>query len=179
MRQPLIVLLISLAAAGAAQAGTRIYSFDPADAATRQRVDKGLTFIFDRGMVGMRVKEVLATEARARAKVEPVGERGLGVKLDQILPRGANAWELYEIVGEDQGPAMIRAFCPGSTKGWLVFSAIRPRRELTVHALGDDGAGKARLCATLKLSYRGEWSTGQVNGPSGALTTPFSPSRPN
>jgi hypothetical protein len=54
---------------------------------------------------------------------------------------------------------MVHAFCPGSTKGWLVFGPLRPRQDVTVHALGDDPAtGKARLCASLNFTFRGEWA---------------------
>jgi hypothetical protein len=153
------ILAAALAAAGQAHAAQKIYSYIPADAATRKRIDSGLTFVFDKGLVGMRVKEILATEARARAALVPVGDKALGAPLRSVLPEGASERDLYEVAAEDQGPAMVRAFCPGSTRGWLVFGPLRARRWLVVHALGDDPqTGKARLCATLNFEFRGEWA---------------------
>jgi hypothetical protein len=154
-----LVLAVAMAAAGQAQAAQKIYSYVPADAATKKRIDSGLTFVFDKGVVGMRVKEVLATEAKARAALVPVGDKALGAPLSKVLPAGASEHDLYEVAAEDQGPAMVRAFCPGSTKGWLVFGPMRARRDLVVHALGDDPkTGTARLCATLNFEFRGEWA---------------------
>lgn len=145
--------------AGEAQAARRIYSFLPADAATRARIDSGLTFVLDQGMFGARVEEILATEAKARAGLEPVSEKPLGLRLDAVLPKGSFERDLYAVKDEDQGTAMIRAFCPGSTHGWLVFGPVRARRNLVVQALGNDPAtGKARHCATLSFTFRGEWA---------------------
>lgn len=152
-------LSLALAGAGQAQAAQKIYSYVPSDAATRKRIDSGLTFVFDKGLVGMRVKEVLATEAKARAALVPVGDKELGAPLSKVLPAGAGERDLYEVTAEDQGPAMVRAFCPGSTEGWLVFGPMRARRDLVVHALGDDPqTGAPRLCATLNFTFRGEWA---------------------
>lgn len=153
------VLCAAVAAASQAQAAQKIYSYVPADAATKARIDSGLTFVFDKGLVGMRIKEILATEAKARAALVPVGDKELGAPLRTVLPEGASERDLYEVAAEDQGPAMVRAFCPGSTKGWLVFGPMRARRGLVVHALGDDpSAGGPRLCATLRFDFRGEWA---------------------
>lgn len=144
---------------GQAQAAQKIYSYLPTDAATKKRIDSGLTFVFDKGLIGMRVKEVLATEAKARAALIPVGDKELGAPLSSVLPAGAAERDLYEVAAEDQGPAMVRAFCPGSTKGWLVFSPMRARRDLVVQAIGaDPKTGAPRHCATLKFTFRGEWA---------------------
>jgi hypothetical protein len=153
-----VLALSLLALPGAAHAGQRIFSYDPADAATRARIDNGLTFVFDKGLFGMRVKELFSTQAAARAYVEPVDERELGERLDRIVPPDGAA-ELYRIADREQGPGMVRAFCPGSTTGWMVFSPMRARSPLTVHVLGNDPAGgKAKLCTTLRMTYRGEWA---------------------
>ena len=142
----------------AAHAGQRIFSYDPADAATRARIDNGLTFVFDKGLFSMRVKELFSTQAAASAFVEPVSDRELGAPLNRIVPPDG-ATELYRISDREQGPGMVRAFCPGSTTGWMVFSPMRARSPLTIHVLGDDAAtGKAKLCTTLRLTYRGEWA---------------------
>ena len=144
-------------------AAEKMYSYVPADPATRARTDEGLTFVFDKGIMGMKMKTVMATQAHAEADVEPADERELGVKLDKILPKGEGLRQLYSVRTVNQGPAMIKAFCPGSTKGWLVFSVLRPRQGAVVHALGDDPVtGKAHYCATLNFDFRGEWRVPQV-----------------
>jgi hypothetical protein len=173
-----VILTFALLAAGQAQAAQKIYSYVPADAATRARIDSGLTFVFDKGLIGMRVKEVLATEAKARAALIPVGDKQLGAPLAKILPAGAGERDLYEVAGEDEGPAMVRAFCPGSTRGWLVFGPMRARRGLVVHALGDDPqTGAPHLCATLRFDFRGEWAIplrgAGVSVPQDPMRSPF------
>lgn len=156
---PTLIFAAAFMATDPAQGAQKIYSYVPADAATKARIDSGLTFVFDKGMVGMRVKEVLATEAKARAGLEPVGDKQLGAPVARVLPAGAGERDLYQVTAEDQGPAMVRAFCPGSTTGWLVFGPLRARRDLVVHALGKDPqTGAPKLCATLNFSFRGEWA---------------------
>jgi hypothetical protein len=100
----------------------------------------------------------MSTEAPASADLEPAEDRELGVSLRSLIGR-SNADDLYRITDADQGPAMVRAFCPGSTKGWLGFGPIKERRPLEVQVLGDDPkTGKARHCATLQLIFRGDWN---------------------
>jgi hypothetical protein len=173
-----LALFLGLAAASQAHAAQKIYSYVPADAATRQRIDSGLTFVFDKGLLGMRVKEILATEAKARAALIPVGDKELGVPLRTVLPAGAGERDLYEVAAEDQGPAMVRAFCPGSTRGWLVFGPMRARRGLVVHALGNDPqTGAPRLCATLSFEFRGEWAI-PLRGAGSGIPVSQDPMRP-
>lgn len=174
MRKPVLALLaLSLLGASPAAAAEKMYSYDPADAPTKQRIDKGLTFIFDRGLFGMRVREVLSTEARVSAKLTPVNERELGAKLETVLPAHAYERDVYLIGDDNQGPAMVRAFCPGSTKGWLVFAPIRVTQPLTVQVLGDDQAtGKPHHCATLSLAFRGEWRLQPLGPPVDYLPPP-------
>jgi hypothetical protein len=157
------VRIIALAAFAAlvatpAVAAEKIYSYDPANAQTRALVDNGLTFVFERNLFGFRMKELLATQASVAAEVEPAAERELGARLERLLPAGAGERALYRITDAEQGPAMIRVLCPGSTRAWLVFGAPRPRRDLTMHAIGDDPqTGAARYCTSLELTFRGEW----------------------
>lgn len=162
MRRLILTALGLMAVASAAGAAEKMYSYVPADPATKARTDEGLTFVFDKGIIGMRMKIVMATQAHAEADVEPADERDLGVRLDKILPEGAGERQLYAVKPANQGTAMVKAFCPGSTKGWLVFGVLRPREGAVVHALGDDPAtGKARYCTTLKFDFRGEWRVPQ------------------
>ncbi len=157
----LALLLALLAAAPSAQAAEqRIYSYDAADQKTRELIGSGLTFVFDKGLLAMRVKEILSTEARASIFVDPVGEKELGVRLDRLLPPADWAGDIYRIADREQGPGMVRAFCSGSSKGWLIMTPLKANRRLIVHAVGDDpSGGPPRLCATLRFAFRGEWTT--------------------
>lgn len=158
MKSTLAAMGACLIATNALAADQRIYSYDPADAETRARVDQGLTLVMDKGVFSLTVREVLATQARAKAILEPAYERELGERLDRILPQGAWGNDIYRINDREQGPGMIRAFCPGSTKGWLVITPPKARRPVYIHALGEDPtSGKVKYCATLNLAFRGEW----------------------
>lgn len=154
-----LAVTLALAAAPAAHAAKGMFSYDPNNEATRRLTDRGLTFVFEKGfMGGALVEQVLATEAPAAANLKPASYRDLGVPLDTLIGRDALERDLYEVTTDAQGTAMVRAWCPGSTKGWLAFGPVRVRRPLRVHVIGDDPAGgKARLCATLDLRFRGEW----------------------
>ena len=159
MKRPfLIAMSAALAATAAYAADQRIYSYEPADKETRQRVDQGLTLVMDKGMFGMTIRQVLATQARATAILQPAYERDLGDRLDRILPKGAWGSDVYLVTDREQGPGMVRAFCPGASKGWLVITPPKARRPVAIHALGEDPAsGKAKYCTTLSLNFRGEW----------------------
>lgn len=160
-----LVVLIGLAAAQPASAADRMWTYDPADAATRALVDNGLTVLFDKGLFGIRVREVLSNQASATARLEPASERDLGARLAGVLPEGAFASQIYAVLPEAEGSAMVRALCPGSSRGWLVFGPMRERRDLKVHALGDDPAtGAPRHCAELTLRFRNAWG-GMVRDP--------------
>lgn len=143
----------------ASAANKGMFSYYPSNDETRALADSGFTLVFEKGLMGaVRLQKIMATEAPASADLEPADERGLGERLSDVIGR-SDANDLYQIdAGADQGAAMIRAFCPGSTKGWLAFGTIKARRNLTVNALGDDPkTGKARLCTTLQFTFRGEW----------------------
>jgi hypothetical protein len=136
-----------------------MFSYYPADAATRELTDNGFTLVFDKAVMGgVRLKKLMSTEAPASADLEPAEARELGVSLRSLIGE-SDANDLYRIADGDQGPAMVRAFCPGSTKGWLAFGPVKARRDLEIQVLGDDPkTGKARRCATLQLTYRGDWN---------------------
>lgn len=159
VRPFVLALTLALATTSAAHAAKGMFSYDPNDEATRRLTDRGLTFVFEKGFLGgALVEQVLATEAPAAANLKPAAYRDLGVPLDSLIGREAIERDLYEVTADAQGSAMVRAWCPGSTKGWLAFGPVRVRRPLRVHVIGDDPAGgKARLCATLDLRFRGEW----------------------
>lgn len=146
--------------AGPAAAATGMFSYYPADQETRALTDNGFTLLFDKRTLGaVRLRTLMSTQARAQADLEPAEERELGVSLRKLIG-DSDAYDLYRIGEADQGPAMVRAFCPGSTKAWLSFGPVKARRNLEIRVLGDDPkTGKARACATLNMIYRGDWNT--------------------
>jgi hypothetical protein len=154
-----LIGLAALAVATPAWAGRGMYSYYPSDAATRELADNGFTLLFDKALLGgVRLRKLMSTEAPVSADLEPADDRELGVPLRSLIG-DSGADDLYRIGQADQGPAMVRAFCPGSTKGWLAFGPVKVRRNLEIQVLGDDPkSGKARRCATLELTYRGDWN---------------------
>lgn len=150
-----------LASASAAQAETRMFSYDPISLDAKRLTGAGVTILFDQGLLGGgKPIKVLATGVPAEARLMGGRQRDLG-------PGGLSAMEgvdadatLYEVdASKAQGKIYVRAFCPGSTRLWLSFSTIVIRRDLRIQAFGDDpkAQGRARLCGTLDFSYRGEW----------------------
>lgn len=165
MRICLTILAAASAVATPALAEQGMFSYYPTNDETRALADNGFTLVFDKGFMGaVRLKKIMSTEAPASAALEPAWERDLGVSLRELIGR-SDANDLYLIGQADQGPAMVRAFCPGSTKGWLAFGPVKVRRPLEIRAFGDDPAtGKARHCATLQFAFRGEWKTQAPGG---------------
>jgi hypothetical protein len=159
MKSPFVLTAtLILAAATPALAAQGMFSYYPADNETRELADNGFTLVFDKAVMGgVRLRKLMSTEAPAAAELEPADDRELGVSLRSLIGR-SDANDLYRIADGGQGPAMIRAFCPGSTKGWLAFGPVKVRRNLEIQALGDDPkTGKARHCATLQMNFRGAW----------------------
>ncbi len=171
MRLALLIALAVGALSTAAHAERRMFSYDPISPDAKRLTGAGLTVLFEQGLLGsVKPIKVLATGVPAqglliRGKESDLGPKGLtgfeGVDTDATL---------YEIDPKaEQGKIYIRAFCPGATRLWLSFGSIATRRDLRLQAFGDtpnaaDGKdpaasarGKARLCATLDFSWRGEW----------------------
>jgi hypothetical protein len=144
--------------AGAAWAGVRIFSYDPANAST-QRTAGDLTFEFNQRLLFTRVLSIRSTEGEAAADLKPADERALGGGgLTRLIGPRAQERDLYEVQPGQQGSAMIRAFCPGSTRAWLAFGRLAEGVALRVRVIGDDpNGGRARLCHTLDFNFRGEW----------------------
>lgn len=153
-----------LAAAPApAMADDAFLSYDPVNELARNLL-RGITIQVQQGPLAFfgqrRLVRLYATASRGSAGLE----RG-GLSEGQIrraLPDGATEYDAYRIVteGEDAGDgrALVRALCRGSDRAWLVFGSVRPRRDLTVHAIGQVGEGEPVRCATLEYRWRGEWS---------------------
>jgi len=146
---------------GAAAAATHLYSYDPASDAARTLAPSGLSIAFDKPAFGSpRVTRVIQTGDRGEAALKPapesaLGDGGLRAVLGPERPRG----RLYEITAEGDGPAFVRAVCPGAARAWLVVSPPERFEDLTIQAIGrDEGAAAARPCVTLELRFRSEWT---------------------
>lgn len=147
-------------AAPAEAADRRIYTYDSQGAQARQLTGAGLTFTFRKSFLSTRVEQVRANGVPVGVKVDPEGDGRIVSQLDAALPKAeAGRGGVYRIDPKAmQGAVMIRAFCPGSARAWLVIGALEHAQDLRVHALGDDPAtGKLHLCATMDFSWHGEW----------------------
>lgn len=149
---PALLLTLTLLAPGGAMAGIKLYSYDPANADTRES-SGALTFRFFKGLLGQKVLEVYATEGNAQAEVDPSGP-----------PPGAAPLEvrnggLYRIRSGKEGDALVAGLCPGSTRGWLSIGPLRAYQDLEVHMLSAPAEGPVRLCRALAFHFRGEWKT--------------------
>lgn len=154
----LLAALFALAAAGEASAAVRIFSYDPANDATRN-VAGDLTFEFKQRLIFTTVLNIRSTEGEASADLKPADEHVLGAGgLSRLIGAGSQERDLYEVSPSAEGAEMIRAFCPGSRRAWLAFGRLEEARPLRVRVIGDDPAGgPARLCHTFEFEFRGEW----------------------
>ncbi len=164
MRLGLAALSLALAAPASAFAADRMFSYDPVSADAKRLTGRGLTFIFDQGVMRTRAKRILATAVSAQAELKPVGEGVLGKGGRAVLIKDGAApfeGELYEVDPDKaQGRVYARAWCPGgSTRLWVAIGRFGYSRPLTVTALGDDPAnpGRARICARMDFDFKGEW----------------------
>jgi len=155
----LCIALAALAVSAPARAANRrMFSYDPADDATRH-VAGALTIEFNQHLASTSVLTVRSTEGDATARLAHAGEGGLGPGgLGRLIGGGAAERDLYAVLPADQGAAMIAAFCPGSRHAWMAFPRLRANRDIRIQVLGDStAAGAARLCHTLRFSFHGEW----------------------
>lgn len=150
--------LIACVAPAAAAAAVRYVSYTPADAAT-QAAAGDLTFGLRQKLVSTTVVDVRSTDAPGTAVLKAAGEGALGPGgLARVIGKAPAERQLYEIEPADQGPEMIRAFCPGSARAWLAFGKISMSEPLRIQVIGDEpGAGGARLCRSLVFNFHGEW----------------------
>ncbi|MFZ5670650.1 MAG: hypothetical protein ACOY4K_14270 [Pseudomonadota bacterium] len=163
MRPIVSVLAVAglvLAAAPAAQAAAkRMVTYDSASPTAKRLTGAGLTFVFTKSWMRTRILAVRATAVAVGVTPRLSTDGAVNRKLDALMGEDAGAGTLYEIDPDaEEGRVMIRAFCPGSKSGWLAIGTIAFRRDLRVHAFGDDPAtGEPRLCATMDFSFRSEW----------------------
>ncbi|HEY1427663.1 MAG TPA: hypothetical protein VGF50_13415 [Caulobacteraceae bacterium] len=149
---------LMLGAAVPAAAGVRIFSYDPANDATR-KVAGDLTFEFNQRLIFTTVLNIHSTEGQASADLRPADEHALGPGgLSRIIGANAQERDLYEVEPSAEGADLIRAFCPGSRRAWLAFGRLLEGQALRVRVVGDNPAGgPARLCHTFEFQFRGEW----------------------
>jgi hypothetical protein len=146
-------------AAGVARADNlHLYSYDPADAAT-VRAAGPLTFTFKKGLLHNTVLNLRSTISPATAYLSPADERALGrAGLSGAVGHRSSDRDLYEVKPEEQGAALISAFCPGSKRAWMAFGPVRFNRGLEVLVLGAPATGgEPKLCRTLEFNFHGEW----------------------
>ena len=146
----------------------RLYSYDPANAETKAAAGP-LTFEFRQGLLRTTMVAVHATEAQATADLKSANERDIGpAGLTPLIGAGAPERDLYEVKPDQDGAALIAAFCPGATRAWMAFGKPRLYRDLRVYVLGpSDGGGPVRLCRTFDFSFHGAW-----RAPAGRGVTP-------
>jgi hypothetical protein len=126
MRLGLAALSLALVAPASAFAADRMFSYDPVSADAKRLTGRGLTFIFDQGVMRTRAKRILATAVSAQAELKPVGEGVLGKGGRAVLIKDGAApfeGELYEVDPDKaQGRVYARAWCPGgSTRLWVAI----------------------------------------------------------
>lgn len=160
-------VLAPLAAPAAAHAAEkRMVTFDSVSPDARRLTGAGLTFVFTKSL--LRPPKVLAV----RATAVPVGvipkpsrDPSINRQLDALMGPDGGKGELFEIdPKEEQGKVMIRAFCPGSTRGWLAVSDLTSHQGLKVYAFGDTPEGGLRVCAKMEFAFKGEWRMPSVPG---------------
>ncbi len=135
----------------------RIFSYDPANPATRAAAG-AITFEFDQHLFSTHVLRIRATEGQATAELKGVGEDRLGRGgLNAAAAGKPEGRDIYEIEPREDGAAMIQALCPGAQTAWLAMDRLRANQGLRVLALGRAKGGPTRLCQTLDFNFRGEW----------------------
>jgi hypothetical protein len=165
MRVAATALLTALGVLGptVASAAIRQFSYDPADAETRQAAGP-VTMVIRQSMFGVRVLKLRSTDAKATADLAPADGRGPAV--DRGAGDKGDVRSLYQITSGDDGPALLAALCPGSQRGWLALSPVRYGEDVHAVVLGDDPkGGPVRRCRTLNFSFHGEWRLPQGQGP--------------
>ena len=140
VRRPLlapVLTALALVTVAPAEARIRLFSYDPANAETRDAAGP-LTFEFSQVLVSTKLLTVRATEAEATAALKPASASALGAGgLTRLIGANAPQRDLYEVSSADQGGAMIAAFCPGSRRAWMAFERLRVDRDMRVYVLGD------------------------------------------
>jgi hypothetical protein len=152
-------LIATVLAVRPAMAAQHTFSYDSITPITVKMTESGLSFIFDKTPLGVRVRRILETNDVGAAELRPASESALGPGgLRNLLGSGAGERDLYEITDQENGPALRNALCRGSDHVWLAFGRLKVGLDLRIRALGHDPqTGRTRLCETLDYSFHGEW----------------------
>jgi hypothetical protein len=163
MRRALVPAAVLLLAATPAAAARHIYSYDSATPITEKMTEAGLSFIFDKSLMGVTVRKIVETNDVGSAELKPASDSVLGRGgFEAVVGPDAHERDLYEITDRADGRALRNALCRGSDHVWLAVGRLKVGQDLRVRALGHDPAtGKTRLCVTLDYSFRGEWALPQ------------------
>ncbi len=136
-----------------------IYSYDPVSVAAKALTESGLSFEFEKGLMGgPRVRRIIQTGEFGAADLKPSSEAELGKGgVAAALGRDRPAGPLYEILPTDQGKSFVRAVCPGSERAWLLIGRLERFRDLQVQAVGRKASDpSAHVCSTLEFTFRND-----------------------
>jgi hypothetical protein len=148
----------ALSLSGSAQAARRVYSYDSASPISQKLTENGLTFVFEKSLMNVRVLKLVETHDIGAADLKPASESDLGHGGLSALIGGAPERDLYEITDQEDGKALKRSLCHAE-RAWLAFGRIKSGLDLRIHALTiDPKTGKGRLCVTLDYAFHGEWA---------------------
>lgn len=144
----------------ASAAAIHIYSYDPVSPSAQALTSTGLSFEFERGLLGaIRVERIVQTGDRGSAGLKPasegdLGQGGLRAALGKTDPVGP----LYEIMPNDAGESFVHAVCPGADRAWLLIGRLERFKNLELQAVGRrTGEAGAHACPSLDFSFHSEW----------------------
>ncbi len=136
-----------------------IYTYDPASAAAHRLTDTGLSFQFERGLLGgVRVRRIIQTGDIGAADLKPASDAGLGRGgLKAALGNQRAAGALYEILPKDEGISFVHAVCPGADRAWLVIGRLERFRNLELQAVGRGSKdASAHVCSSMDFTFRSD-----------------------
>ena len=152
-------LLLAALPPCAAASEVYIYSYDPLTPAARTLTATGLSFQFERGLLGaVRVQRVIQTGDLGSAGLKPAGEAELGPGgLRAALGDKRPAGPLYEILPDGDGRAFVHAVCPGADKAWLLIGKLDRFKDLELQAVGrKPGEAAAHACSTMAFGFHSD-----------------------
>jgi hypothetical protein len=137
-----------------------IYSYDPISPSAKTLTSTGLSFEFQRGLMGSeRVRKVIQTGERGSADLKPAAESELGAgglraALGEVRPAGP----LYEILPAGDGKSFVRAVCPGADRAWLLIGKLDRFKDLKLQAVGRrPGDTAAHACSDMAFGFKSDW----------------------
>lgn len=153
----LAVLIVGLAAAAPASAGTRFFAYTATDQATRYRTgDVTLElrtpdfFFGPTRVVGL---------WRRRGADLPLGRESNAFSqeaLSTATGRSAQGLVVYA-VDEEAGRGFAQGSCVGAPRAWIAVAAPQAYQPLVVYVLRQGSSGAPELCETLNYAWQAEW----------------------